>query len=415
MIGRENAVENPLGLGAANEAKFSEVSQVAWLRVGALGDLLVSLACLRETLEKFPHAKVWVVGPKLWLELIQPTLWPRVNGIITLNKNKGLLHELKDGKWVPVGEAQPLKSFFTKCQAYVNLRVESYRYAWPAFFAGVKYRFGTCPPSMKWLYSYWSPWLGKDPIIHERDRMLEILEAPKTKLFSIQTTKSNRALLKEKQTGSQEKKPDKYQVFQPNQDAKSLTAKWRDKALPQIVLANPQKLRERFGLKPNEYWLVNPTSSRWEKAWSPKKFREFSLWASESAKRNNKQLIVVGSPSETEWLQSVAGSDVRIVQPQSLQDLSNLVCLAELLVTNTSSVQYIAACTKTPTLTLMGRTFPARWGPLGSKDRFVAGHIPKDFSGNIFEEDYAGYDSLSVDKVEHEFNAFLEALQLKRP
>lgn len=408
MMGNENAVQNPERLAAANMKEFSEVSQVAWIRVGALGDLLVSLANLKETLEKFPRANVWIFGPKLWLQILEPHLWSRVNGIVVIEGSCGRLHTPLGRGWKAEVSNHALGYFFKKCQASINLRVESYRYAWGPFFAGVRFRFGTCPWAMKWLYTHWSPWLGKDPIIHERDRMLEILEAAPTSVLSPQPTQKNRDDLKQKQTGEFGKKAEKYKVFQPNQDKRSLAYKWRYRALPQIVLANPVELREKWSLEPNSYWLVNPTSSRWEKAWSKDKFKEFCARIEDLAIEKRKKIVIVGAPNETEWLSYVADQRFLVVQPSSIRELANVVCLAELLITNTSSVQYIAACTKTPTLTLMGRTFPARWGPLGAKDRFIAGRVPVDFRGNIFEEDYAGYDSITIDEARTSLEGMLK-------
>lgn len=399
MMHSQNAGQIRKSPAASNAARLDEVLQVAWIRVGAIGDMLVALACLEETLTKFPNSKVWVFGPKLWLQVIDPRLWPRINGIVVIDKNSGEMHTPDGAVWRASGVRQKLRAFFSLCQASVNLRVESYRFAWGPFFAGVKYRFGTCPWPLKFLYSHWSPWLGKDPIIHERDRMLEILEAPPTKTFPLGQTQCNRDRLKEKQTGEYGKKADKYVVFQPQQNPNSLAFKWRDKALPQIALADEVSLQTEYGLSAKRYWLVNPTSSRWEKAWPKDKFRELCARLKALSDQKNRELIVIGSLQETEWLQYVADNHLKIVQPKSIRDLANIVCQAELLITNTSSVQYIAACAKTPTLTLMGRTFPARWGPLGAKDMFLAGRVPLDFKGNIFEEDYAGYDSLSVDFV----------------
>src|SRR5690606_35287971 len=142
------------------------------------------------------------------------------------------------------------------------------------FLAGVRYRFGTCPPMMKWLYTHWSPWLGKDPIVHERDRHLLILEAPPTKILKFETTQKNRDQLKLNQTGVPGQKPDKYLVFHPGQNIQTLAYKWRNKSLPKILDPKPEALKE-YNLENKKYWVVNHTSSRWEKAWSKIKFRDW--------------------------------------------------------------------------------------------------------------------------------------------
>lgn len=416
MRNQTQAPENTSQFTASNARRFGEVSQISFLRVGALGDLLVSLAALEEALLLFPKAKAWIIGPKLWLEIIDPRLWNRVNGIIVLDsKISGQLYLHEEGHtpggvlvhkgWSPSGVSTRLSEFYEKCQASINLRVESYRYGWGPYLALVRYRFGTCPWPLRFLYTNWSPWLGKDPIIHERDRMLHILEAGTSKSLKLISTRYNRDHLKADQTGEFGKSVDKLKVHQPNQQKGTLAFKWRDRALPQISMADPTKVTLK-GFAPGKYWLINPTASRWEKAWPKLKFKEFVSRLAPMAKAGGRELLVIGSPQESDWLNEVAGRFAQVVQPENVGELSNWVHLAELVVTNTSAVQFIAACTKTPTLTLMGRTFPARWGPLGTQDAFVVGTVPSDFKGGIFEEDYAGYDSLSVDQVFEAFQNF---------
>lgn len=411
MLDKVRAPENTNRRTSVDAAQFSDVSQVCWIRIGALGDLLVALAALEETHAKFSNAKVWVLGPALWLQILKPELWPRVNGILVLDqKNHAKLYEPDASGWKNSKASQNLNYYFRQCQATVNHRIESYRYAWGPFFSNVKYRFGTCPPLFKWLYTHWSPWLGKDPIIHERDRHLRLLEAPPTKFFKFECTQKNRDELKFLQTGKVNQKPDKYKVFHSQQDRQTLAYKWNQKALPQILEPNPQALAP-LNLQNKKYWVVNPTSSRWEKAWSKQKFKEWCEQILPIAKKESRELIVVGSLAETEWLNFVANNKMRVIQPATIEVLTNVIACAELLVTNTSSVQYIAATTKTPSLVLMGRTFPARWGPLGTKDKFIAGHPPANFKGNIFEEDFAGYDSISVEQLKLEFEQFLSTIK----
>src|SRR5688572_10953695 len=123
----------------------TQVQQVCFIRLGAVGDLLVATAALEETLARFPNAKVWVAGSELWKQLLLPSRWPRVSGIIAMDKKgTGQLHlpNLQSETWEPQGETQPLRKFLKSCQATVNLRLESLRFAWPAFFARVPVRIG---------------------------------------------------------------------------------------------------------------------------------------------------------------------------------------------------------------------------------------------------------------------------------
>jgi ADP-heptose:LPS heptosyltransferase len=144
--------------------------------------------------------------------------------------------------------------------------------------------------------------------------------------------------------------------------------------------------------------VVNPTSSRREKAWPAGKFRELLETIRENGDFGGVMPIVVGAPSETEWLREVAGDDFRMIQPSSIGALFNVIAGAELLLTNTSSVQFIAASVGTRTLTLMGRAKPEIWGPLGPSDRFLLGVEPLEID-SMFDRELRAYESISVQSV----------------
>jgi hypothetical protein len=64
------------------------VQRVGWIRMGALGDLLVGLASLREVIDQWPDAKVSVIGPKLWLEILEPGFWPQIDRVVVIERKK---------------------------------------------------------------------------------------------------------------------------------------------------------------------------------------------------------------------------------------------------------------------------------------------------------------------------------------
>src|SRR5690349_3038775 len=114
---------------------FRDVPQVLWIRVGALGDLLISTAALESTFERFPDSKIQVLGDRFWLELLEPAKWPRLNGIIIRKKkSRGQLYVPAGEKtWKRSGEEKRLSYFYKHSDATVNLRIESYRFAWGPF------------------------------------------------------------------------------------------------------------------------------------------------------------------------------------------------------------------------------------------------------------------------------------------
>lgn len=390
--------------------QFSDVQQVCFIRIGAVGDLLVATAALEETLQRFPNAKVWVAGPELWKSLLFPSRWPRINGIITVDK-KGhgrlCLPNLQTETWDPQSETQPIQKFLQQCQASVNLRPESLRYAWPAFFARVPIRIGTCWWGLKWLFTHWSPWVGKDPIIHERDRMLRIVTATKRSFLPLGFTKANRKNMIQEQTLlTGNSKAEKYAVIQPGQSKETAVFRWRDKVLPQ--LKNVDKSVALKLTQTENYVLINPTASRIEKAWPAEKFRQFALSLQPWLRERGYQLFIIGSPTETEWLKKVAGENIPIIQPVNLRILMDVVGPAKAVLTNTSSLQFFANSLGAPTVTLMGRTFPARWGPLAPTDLTICGELPSPPMADVFAEDYTAYNSISVETVERQFKNWFQ-------
>jgi ADP-heptose:LPS heptosyltransferase len=137
---------------------------------------------------------------------------------------------------------------------------------------------------------------------------------------------------------------------------------WKNEGLPSLKWLPKDTLLE-FGFSQNKkIILINPTASIREKAWESKNFRELAL----KLKAQGVEVRIIGSPKETEWLKEVAQNDFSIIQPSNILNIVDILKYSSLLITNTSSMQFIAAGTKTPTITLMGCASPLRWGSLGT-------------------------------------------------
>jgi ADP-heptose:LPS heptosyltransferase len=156
--------------------------------------------------------------------------------------------------------------------------------------------------------------------------------------------------------------------------------------------------------------LVNPTSSRREKAWPSQKFHELIKSLKASPNLRDVEVKVLGAPSETDWLNEVARGEFSIVQPANIGELFRTVAQASMLVTNTSSVQFIAASVATPVVTLMGRARPEIWGPLGPKDLIVRGSEPADVD-SLFEREQMAYESIAVKTVIDAVKRQLQAIR----
>jgi len=357
------------------------VSQVTWIRTAALGDCLIATAALEQTCRRFPSAKVVVVGPQFWVELLDPEAWPKISGILVLDKNShysGHLWTPDGSDWKKQNASTTLFDVLRVSQAAVNLRIESFRYLWPLLLCRVPIRIGTGEWWMRFFYTHWAPWLGKDPVLHERDWQLWVTDAKRStgKFLSIEEARHSFGA-----------------------DPSPSVRHWKERGgLPRLRL-DDQKRAARFQLN-KPYILINPTSSRREKAWPAERFKDL---CNRLRAENNFSVYILGGPSETEWLNEVSSEGV--LQPSSLADALGIIAQAKLLITNTSSLQFLAATCETPVLTLMGRANPKIWGPIGKHDQFLSGrqlekNAPfRSDEDDIFEDEKQKYAVIQVDDV----------------
>lgn len=360
------------------------MQRVGWIRIGALGDLLVGLASLRETLDRWPKAKITVVGSPLWLQIIEPGVWPQIDRIAVVEKRgtDAKIYELKGSaeslRWTALdGESRSLRREFTNGYDVVfNARVDSPRQGFAAFWARVPERWGSAEGFAEFIYNRRAPHDGKDPLIHERDVPLLLMDEAEPKL------------------GSDPRFFGKS--LNERIEASPRIRKWREAGLPCPRRFDSSEIKKSIGSE--RYLIINPTSSRREKAWPTASFRELLLRLSENDSIRHVLPIIVGAPTETEWLREVAIDKHRIFQAKTIGELFDVVSGAELLVTNTSSMQFIAASVGTKTLTLMGRARREIWGPLGPSDRFVLGTEPAGVE-SMFERELKAYESISVKTV----------------
>ncbi|MBK7891463.1 MAG: glycosyltransferase family 9 protein [Bdellovibrionales bacterium] len=342
-----------------------------------MGDLLVGLASLVETLEKWPDSKLTVVGSALWTQIIEPGFFPQVDRIAVIEKRADdvRVFEIHDGKWAEVGRST-LKTQYQDCRIVFNTRVDSPRQGFPAFFAGVAERWGSAKGLAGFIYNCRARHNGKDPLIHERDVPLLVMDEAEGRVKSKGLSLSEALALSPR------------------------VKRWQAKGLPAPLRLKQVVATAVAGATVGAYVLVNPTSSRREKAWPSSRFRELILGLESNV---HAEILVLGSPQETDWLREVATGgprerEFRIVQPRSIGDLFQVVAGARWLLTNTSSVQFIAAAVQTPVVTLMGRATPEIWGPLGPKDKIVRGVEPREIE-DMFIREQRAYESIEVREV----------------
>ena len=354
-------MQNP----SKNKIQQYPAQKIAIYHTGALGDLLVSTAAIFECIEMFPQAQFTLIGSKLWKEIIHPKQWPRIEAILVIKDKNFYQQELwksdsKQEKWSLEPFPYPnIVSYLKSFDATLDLRTESLRFAWRARLARVPFRIGGSKSIFsKLFFTHFNQEIRQNNI-HERDRYLEIL-------LSLDST-----YIKER------------------------IEYWQEQGLPPLREPSESSVERN-------YILINPTASIREKAWPSEKFRQLAL----KLKESNQEVIIIGSPRESDWLKEVASEDFKMIQPQNIQELIEVVAKAKLLVTNTSSMQFIASSTKTPTLAIIGLANPKRWGPLGAWSHFIKGNDLR-LNSNILQShkktskvnEVLSYNSISVQNV----------------
>lgn len=302
-------------------------AKVVVYHTGALGDLLVATAALFEITNLYPKSEITLVGCNLWQEIILPLNWGTIRSIVVTNKQftdfKVYKPDEQGLNWVLEKQKQSssFRKFLAKFTISIDLRSESLRFAYQALMARIPFRVGASKSKLARVFFTHFTFLEKKTEIHERDRYLNIL-------LSLNKIYIEKRVLYWKQHGLPPL------VWFPNEHSKPDNKK---------------------------YILINPTASIREKAWHSARFRELAI----KLKEDYCDIKIIGSPKETDWLFEVAQNDFEILQPKTIMELVSIVHAADLLITNTSSMQFIAAGTNTPTLTLMGSASPERWGSLG--------------------------------------------------
>jgi ADP-heptose:LPS heptosyltransferase len=359
-----------------------------FIKSGALGDLLVATAALAEIAHDPDHSEVGVFGSKLWLEILDPSQWPKIKKIFVIDARGAKrasvqIYEPKSNGWVKLSSFALAADIFHQYQITFNLRYESLRFAWGPWRARVPVRVGTCAWPFSFLYTHRAPWLGQSPLMHERERNFQILS--------------------------------EYPPY------KNRFQNWMQETLPPLrAKSGSEQVLKRYGLARRDYLLLNPTASQRFKAWPPRRFRELM----QALQSQGHKVRVIGSRQESAWLAEVCPDKSQWIQTESLFELMDLIQNARALVANASSIHFIAAGFQTPALVLMGAAKPEVWAPLGESSRYLKGaavegkRLDPDSQAQ-FEKavnfsqqlEVQCFDSLTTEKVLQQFLELLQATQ----
>lgn len=340
----------------------SQSSRFLIFKPGAIGDWLVATAAIREC-QSLPGTKA-LMGPAFLVNLLSPQLWSFLDELWVPSSDKKIYSKYIKSPCHQYWVASDIKlspfQILLNYSGIINLRYESIRMSTLAFLAGIKIRVGSTHSWASWQFTHSVKWLGYSAPMHERDR--------------------------------------NFQVMGGHPLLNQAIYAWKDQFLPVLREIQSETLI-KYKLTTKNYILINPTASRREKAWDSKNFR---MLVDRLKSMTMFEVKIIGAPNETNWLREVASDPGQMIQPQSLADLYDIVGQAQLLITNVSSMQFMAASTQTPTFVIAGAADLVVWGPLGNQAQFIQASRPQGKSFlklSKIEKEIVMHQKLSVEDV----------------
>jgi ADP-heptose:LPS heptosyltransferase len=280
------------------------------IRPGALGDTLLSLPALRALQERYPRARLDLVGYPAVLRLAE--LAVRVDTIHSIDR--AIFSSLFGDRLLP--ELRALLGWYDLVIAWVHdpsgHLEDSLRNAGTAYLVA-------------------DPFPGPGSRVHASSHLLRTLAS--------------------------------LDVGEP--------APLPPPALPSHAHRESEEILGRFGLRRGGFIAVHPGSGSPRKNWPPQRFAAFVEIARRAGKE---VVVVEGEADReaVEALSRAIDWRPFTVERLALPTLAALLTRAEAYVGNDSGVSHLAAWVATPTLALFGPTDPAIWAPRGARVRVLS-------------------------------------------
>lgn len=144
--------------------------------------------------------------------------------------------------------------------------------------------------------------------------------------------------------------------------------------VPEEAQRKIQDFQQAVGLEPTALRVTMDATSRLpHKKWPGERFVEVADWLKE---QHNCQVIFIWGPGEREEVQALIASARHphiLACPTNLMELAALIEQSHLHIGNCSGPRHIAVAVGTPSMTVMGPTFPANWTYPSPAHRAVQG------------------------------------------
>ena len=319
------------------------------IKWGALGDLVAATTALRALREAWPSSYITLLANPLMQQVCPAgTLVDEIIPLGMEQTGKGksvraqwqLVHRLRKGKY----------------DLAVNLRWNSERSAVLAWLSGARWRAGSGPTSLAFLYTHRAPLhVGRR---HEFHRHCDILSP----------------------LGIEPKRIVPF-VF----------------CAPEDLCFTAEFFRER-GLRRETTVGMHPGASKSSKAWPAKQYGEL---ANRLLKRPGVRVLVTWGPGEEALAREIVdhANGNAVLAPPTLRvgALASLIGLCGVYVCNYSGPMNVAMGVETP-LVALGSTSPEDWGPFGDIHRTINKSGNKD--SYTEEEQLAMMKQIGVEEVE---------------
>jgi len=317
----------------AGALDIKSISSILLIQLGDIGDVVLTLPCIRALRENFPEANLTVAVREKSGELIEDCPW--ADGVISVNKQKR--------RWAKQIAYQ--KGFFLSLRKYhfdlaIDMRTGT-RGAILTFLSGARQRIGYHSMNGKlWRNRIFTHlYLNEyDPHQHVTEYHLNLLAA-----YGL-TTENGRP-----------------EIHVPDERHQNATALFNQEKIP---LDRPAIIIQPFSL-----WGY--------KEWGTDKYAHLINWI---ASQYRFPVVLTGSPGETKRaseIMNICGQGVYdLVGKTSIGTFSAILKRSRLFIGPDSSGMHISGALGTPTVTIFGPSSPVSWVPKGKQHLIVHKDLP---------------------------------------